>query len=525
MEVLDKPTGARLGRMSKFAVIDQILANMEEVGDLPVFSATVNHICSASSDPGVDAMELSQEVLKDTNLSIKLLKLANSPFYNRGISKINVISRAVIILGFNQVKNLSLTLKLIESFQHEHPGIDMDRLLVQSLIAAGFARDMAIKCGIKDVEGIYTSTLLHGLGEIAVAYFLPDKYIELQQLNNQNNHPAFENEKDILGTSLGNIGKELADAWEFSKTVISTMDDNIKKIKSNITKTHELTHVLASLSSKVVGSLYCECKSKNIKFNELMRDLGVATGINVDEIESSLKQSFEMSCDLAKDYGLDRKKLMPIIADTDEDGRDKIARQMSYYASSQLPATKVEVTVDESDCDTPSSDLNPLIQLQYIQEITSLITDSARVNTILIKVLQGIHEGVGFNRVVLCLLTPDKKKYVGRIAVGDDGEVLKSFFQKNINLKKDIFSKVAVQSTDLIVEDVHSGQWEQVLTPEFHNIVKANSCIVSALKSGVKPLGFIYGDTGESGSKVSVDQHRGFIQFVAQARLALQTCR
>ncbi len=523
MDVLDNPDGVQQGRVSKFEVIDQILDNMEEMGDLPVFSATVNHICDASSDPSVDAMQLSEQVLKDTNLSIKLLKLANSPFYNRGHSKINVISRAVILLGFNQVKNLSLTLKLIESFQHEHPGIDMDKLLVQSFIAAGFARDLAIKSGVKDVEAIYTSTLLHGLGEIAVAYFLPDKYLKLQQLNNQSIRPAYENEKDIFGTTMGNIGRELATAWEFSKTVISTMDDDIKKIKTNITKAYELSHVLASLSTKVVGSLYCECKSKNIKFNDVMHDLGTATGIKIEGIEESLNQSFEMSCDLAKDYGLNRKKLMPVVSDTGQDGRDKLARQMSYYVTTQLPGltgSNQQAAVIEQ-----ASGLNPVVQLQYIQEITSLITESARVNTVLIKVLQGIHEGVGFKRVVLCLLTPNKKTYVGRIAVGNDGDVLKTFFQRNINLKKDLFSKVAIQSVDMIVEDAHSARWETELPAEFHRVVKAKSCIASAIKSGVKPLGFIYGDTGESGEKMSVDQHRGFIQFVAQARLALQTCR
>ena len=80
---------------------DETLALLKEKidqhGDLPVFSASVNHICSVSSDPEADVMSLSQEVLKDANLSTKLLRLANSPYYARGTAKIGGASCAPLL--------------------------------------------------------------------------------------------------------------------------------------------------------------------------------------------------------------------------------------------------------------------------------------------------------------------------------------------------------------------------------------------------------------------------------------------
>lgn len=117
------------------------------LGDLPIFSTSINKVRRVSSDPNSDAMAVAKEVLKDANLSTKLLRLSNSACYNRGAGKISVISRSVIVLGFETVRNLTLTLKLIESFQNANPSTEMSKLLVKSYLAAGFVRDIAENAG------------------------------------------------------------------------------------------------------------------------------------------------------------------------------------------------------------------------------------------------------------------------------------------------------------------------------------------------------------------------------------------
>lgn len=535
--------------MGRQQIFNEIKSKMDRLGDLPVFSASINHINKLSTDPDADAMSLSQEVLKDANLSIKLLRLANSPYYNRSLGKISVVSRAIILLGFDTVKNLSLTMKFIESFQNEHPLIDMDKLLVRAYIAAGFVRDLAMQMGMKDAEETYTCTLLHDLGEIAVAYFLPDKFIEISSLNKEGVLPSSENEKAILGTLMSTVGKDLAESWEFSSRVITTMDHDLPKITGQITKPHELNKALASMASRIVGSLYSATPNKGDNFQAMMADLAKATGIPLRSLETSLSDSFRMSCDLAKTYGLAAKKLMPVVAETGDEVRDKVARQFSFLVSSQSSKPSVSNTQAESASVEDASrqqggasavppaasttaakangdsDLNPELQLQFIQEITALITESAKLNTVLVKVLEGIHSAVGFSRVVLCLLGVDRKSYGGRIAIGTDKEQMKEFFNHPLNPNNDIFSRVVLENADIIVENSKDKRWEAVLSDKYHSQVGAQGFVVACLRTNMKPLGFIYADKGTSKHPITPQQHRGFTQFVAQARLALQTCR
>ncbi len=512
--------------LTKEETLELLKQQIDKHGDLPVFSASVNHICSVSSDPEADVMSLSQEVLKDANLSIKLLRLANSPYYARGKNKIGVVSRAIIVLGFETVKNLSLTMKFIESFQDEHPSIDMDKLLVRSYISAGFVRNLALSMGVKDAEEAYTCALLHELGEISVATYLPEKYVDIMTMNSGSNISPEKNERQVLGATFRILGKELATNWEFSSKVVATMGADVSNVRNQITRPLELNKALSSLSSKIVGSLYTDNPSSTHNYQSLIKDLSIATGIKRDKLETSLSDSFKMSCDLAKTYGLPARKLMPVVADTGDESRDKIARQFSFFVSNKLPKSRATTTTkEEYSSDQDIHSLKPLLQLQYIQDITSLITDAAKLNTVLIKVLDGIHTAAGFSRVTLNLISPDRKNYIARIVIGEDKDLIKGYFQQPLNPSNDIFSRVILENVDIFVENSDDKRWKNVLPNKFLSQVSTKSFVAAPLRSRAKPLGFVYADKGSSNVSISSEQHRAFTQFVAQARLALQTCR
>jgi len=57
---------------------------------------------------------------------------------------------------------------------------------------------------------------------------------------------------------------------------------------------------------------------------------------------------------------------------------------------------------------------------------------------------------------------------------------------------------------------------------DFSQSVGAASFIIASILSGTKPIGMIYADKMASRKPISTDEHRGFMQFVAQTRLAVQ---
>jgi len=79
-----------------------------------------------------------------------------------------------------------------------------------------------------------------------------------------------------------------------------------------------------------------------------------------------------------------------------------------------------------------------------------------------------------------------------------------------------------MEGSELLIEDISEAGWRQVTREDFLEKCGANSLIIASLRLGSKAIGFIYADNGVSHQPISAEQYRGFIQFVAQARLAIQ---
>ena len=574
-------------------ILSILIARAEEKGDLPVFNASVSRVRKISSDPNSHAMALAQTIMKDVNLSTKVLRIANSSFYNRGQGKIGSLSRGVVLLGFDTIKSLCLTLKMIESFQDNHPQIGMKQMVARSYLTAGFVREVAISAGgPKEAEETYLCGLFRELGEICVAYFLPHKFIELLEQQKAGVPWALAQDR-VLGMSLVRIGQQLASYWNFSSKTVSAMREYDPATAGPVRNKDQLRHAIVSLCGQIVNGLYVD-RGNRTDMAALFSYLSEATGVQVNRLEQTLSESFQVACDLAKDYGLSTSVLDPLMAESGDPLRDKYAHEFSFLATrpattSELAAAPNEAPSVPSSRDagrnlnskvsgagagstpaaavpahetaspvTPTSNVNsptltppeqtlpsaavvpisreqpsatakpivrgdPNIQLAIIQEITGMVTEQVSLNMLFVKILEGLHRGVGFDRAMLCLISPDRGQYAGRIALGKESESLKAAVSGPVNEKKDLFSRVLLEGSDLFIEDTREHGIAEYLTAAFREHCPASQVIVAGIRTTTRrPLGFFYVDNATSGEPITADLKRGFMQFIAQARLAVQ---
>ena len=510
-----------------------VKTRLKEMGDMPIFSASVNRVHVVSSNPDADAMELAVEVLKDANLTTKLLKLANSPLYNRGQGKIGNLSRAVVVLGFDTVKSAVLTLKLIDSFQHQHPGVDMTGMLVNAYLSGGFVRGISAKCGVKDIEQAYICGLLHNLGDIVTAYTLPAQYTQIQNLRREQNLSRQAAEKQVLGTSLDALGQAIVSDWEFPQSVVKTLGAHTTTGDSRVRDQVELTGVLSTLANQTMELLYAEQPTSRKSLAELNYEIAKVAGVKKEQVGEALEHSFKQCCDLAQAYGLSKKHLTPKLRSGDDDDLNKLARQFSFYASSEITtreaapknngkAQSPAAAMSETPATATVSGGDPNLLLGNLFELTGLMAQKAHINIILAKVLEGMHRGIGFNRAVLCLLAPDHRTYTARMAAGEDSETLKQFMSFPVDANRDLFSKIILEGTELLVGDIDQGGWRQLLPDNFEQATGTRSFMLGSLRAKARPVGIFYADKAISKAPISSDEARSFMQLVAQAQLALQ---
>lgn len=139
-------------------IIEKLNTKILSNSDFPAMGRTVALVNKqTSSESDVSVTELANTILNDYALSNKLLKMVNTVFYIKYQldGKINTISRAVYVLGFNQVRNAALSLMLFEHISNKATAYDLREGMVMSFMTALIAREVAKQTDVEDVEAAF----------------------------------------------------------------------------------------------------------------------------------------------------------------------------------------------------------------------------------------------------------------------------------------------------------------------------------------------------------------------------------
>ncbi|MBV1787279.1 HDOD domain-containing protein [Marinobacterium sp. D7] len=503
--------------------LNAVYAQLDRLGDLPIFSATVNRIRQVSSSRESDAMALAMAVMKDANLSAKLLKIANTPHYNRGHGEISVVSRAVVLIGFEPIQNLSMTLKLIEAFSIDEPGTGMDNLLISAFLNAAMAREIAMRSGAMDIEESYICGLLYGLGEIVVAYTLPERYRKMLKLRALGQEQWEGIQLSELGGHFSDIGQDLSQSWGFPKSVVQAMDPMSAEL---LKPSHRLNHLLAAGCHDLLELIYYRDTGRELDYGKRLRQLASCTGLTDKEIEASINASFRQVCDISVEYGLPAKALTPPYQGSGNSQLDELSRKLAFYISSrseQFQAAEPRPITPVAQPVQPSQDQ---LQLDYLSKINEMLAAGAKPSAIVDIAVEAIERCSTLDRVAFCLLSDDRSKLSARIVRGLEGASLKKVMQLNsAEPKGQLFVRLVEKGSTLLVSDCTEQGWAERLPADFMRTVAPTGFIAAPLRVGSRSLGLFYADTVQLGKHVDDAAFRVFSQFLVQTRLALEVQR
>lgn len=505
--------------MKYLKTLNAIHAKLGRLGDLPVFSATVNRIQQISSSKESDAMALAMAVMKDANLSARLLRLSNSTHYNRSGTHINVVSRAVIMLGFDEIKNISVTLKLIESFHKSNPSTDISALLMRSFLTAAISRELAIHSGIDDIEETYTCGLLHGLGEIIFACTLSTEYNRLLEIKRSSDRSWKRIQLDEIGGHFSDIGQELAQSWGFPPAVVQSMDAMTAETpKSNVRRNFDIT----STTDQLLQLIYAQTQPGQSSFAKLLEKLSKITGSSLEKNSQALSRGFKLVCDMASEYNLPSKSLNPPLRDSGDDELDEFNRKTSYYIyshSSHDEQTPTQPIQSPPLQERPSERVQ--VQLDFLQELNELVTRHTPIPILLKKVVEGIVAGTNCDRAAFIMVSKDRRQLTLRLSDGSPLSELRQYFDLKLGEDDDFFFKVLAKQMTLLVTDTLEKGWAERLPEAFLAQANPHGFIVAPLVLGTRSIGFLYADKTLESGPIDKETFRSFNQFYMQAKMAL----
>ena len=188
----------------------------------PTIPSLYLEVVNALKDPNATTEEIGEIIAKDMAMTTKLVQVLNSAYF--GLPRtITDPTEAVGILGFETVKSLIMTVKLLSQYDKVKPVyFSIDSIWRHSTNVARTARVMALlETGDNDCSGTaYTAGLMHDLGKVILAANFDEQYQGAHNVARKQQIPLWEVEKDIFGASHGEIGAYLLGLWGMSQEVV-----------------------------------------------------------------------------------------------------------------------------------------------------------------------------------------------------------------------------------------------------------------------------------------------------------------
>ena len=191
------------------------------IGELPVLPKTYNALLVALSDPEVDIQKVASIVEEDQAITVKILQLVNSSYFGvrREVSSVN---DATAYLGIMTIRDLVLSSEVFKQFEGtKAPGFSLEREQAHSMLVSRVAKRMF--SDKKQQDAAFLAGMLHDLGKLMTACYLPREYAELADAGAGQSEPFHTVEREAHGIGHAEIGAYLLGLWGMPYPVVEAV--------------------------------------------------------------------------------------------------------------------------------------------------------------------------------------------------------------------------------------------------------------------------------------------------------------
>jgi putative nucleotidyltransferase with HDIG domain len=190
------------------------------------------------------AKKLSDIILKDPNLTAKVLRIANSSFYGCR-QKVTTINQAVMILGLNAVKCLVLSISVYNTVAVQNSANDEEysKLWQHFLETATAAQIMAAEIKYSMTEEAYIAGLLHDFGLLFLQRYFTLEAAQVRKLILEGSN-IIDAERKVFESDHQEIGALIGVKWNIPSKLTETIGNHHPTDESQITAMPLLSKII-----------------------------------------------------------------------------------------------------------------------------------------------------------------------------------------------------------------------------------------------------------------------------------------
>lgn len=203
-----------------------------EKAQLVTLPAVYLRLKAVLDDPEFTMADVVAVISQDPAMSARLLRQVNSAYFGFS-ARIDTVSRAVGMLGTQQVHDLVLAASVAESFAGMSSEVmDMHHYWQRSVYCAAAARLLAACCGIRESERLFLAGLLRDIGHLIMYQSIPDVTQLALTHARQQCLPLSVVECDMIGFDYGKAGGALLQHWQLPQSLWEPVELHVTPWKS-----------------------------------------------------------------------------------------------------------------------------------------------------------------------------------------------------------------------------------------------------------------------------------------------------
>ncbi len=189
------------------------------LSDLPTIPSMAALAISVAEDPDATASDLLRVIMSDPPVAAKVLRVANSVYFQRGGGEVTDLQTAIVRLGFANVRNLLMGVSVIRSFNAFFVGAPYTRedfwthSISVGVLAARLAGGRESLCS----STAFVAGLMHDLGKLLLDRHARAAWVRSLSLARERKIPLCDAERETLGADHAALAGALLDAWRFPK--------------------------------------------------------------------------------------------------------------------------------------------------------------------------------------------------------------------------------------------------------------------------------------------------------------------
>ncbi len=489
------------------ATLQFLLRRMRHKTDFPALSDAVVRIQRLATSETESLKSLSDEILKDVALTNKLLRMVNTVHFTAVAGGgISTVSRAVALVGFAGIRNMALSVLLLEHMGDRQHAAQMKEEFLRSLMAGTLAGELTPIA--REAEEAFLTGMMQNLGRLLTEYYFPEEALQIRQQIAGGADTQVRREaaaRRVLGMGFTDLGCGIAKAWGLPDNLQRAlrMPDGDAPARPAEAGVERLRWLGRSANALTEAMLRHDGDEQARALQRVADEHAIALGLQAKDLVGAAAEARTRLSHMTQALGLQVARGAP-------------ARRLLQSTI----ATQAAALADAKTVRLPAGGDAPQARLtRGLEDLRAAMgSGSLRLNEVLHLVLDTMHRALDFRRVVFCLREPASNHLVGRVGLGEGAREAQKAFRIAPDARGDLFAVLCAKGADLLIAD--AAKVADRLPVWYRQQVSAATFVVLPLLLKGSPIGLIYADKAQAGSIVLGEQELGLLRALRDQAVA-----